>query len=163
LADVHNRETRSRNMAAIKSGDTKPEMMIRRGLHARGLRFRLHDSQLPGKPDLVLPRHQVVIFVNGCFWHGHDCSMFHWPKTRAEFWQAKISGTVIRDQRNQEALLALGWRIGTIWECAVKGPNRQEIENLLDPMVAAILDPRIEHFSFQGGGVDLDKVILRSV
>lgn len=150
-------------MAAIRGSDTKPEMLIRRGLHGRGFRFRLHNKKLPGKPDLVLPRHHALLFVNGCFWHGHECSLFHWPKTRAEFWQTKISGNIARDQRNQDALIALGWRTGIIWECALKGPGRQEIEQLMDNIVAAILDKRIAVFSFQGGGGDLSRIIPHSV
>ena len=150
-------------MAAIRGRDTKPELIIRKGLHARGFRFRLQGRDLPGRPDLIFPKYRALLWVHGCFWHGHDCSMFHWPKTRAEFWQTKIGGTVVRDQRNQQALIALGWRVGTIWECAIKGPGRQEIEQLMDVVVAAILDPRIAVFSFQGGGGDLSRILTHSV
>lgn len=111
-------------MAGIRGKNTKPEMIIRRGLHARGFRYLLHDKRLPGKPDLVFPKHRAVIFVHGCFWHGHDCHLFKWPKTRREFWRKKI-------ERNQEiddaALLALinsGWRYCVVWECALKGRTR---------------------------------------
>lgn len=111
-------------MAAIRGVDTKPEMIIRRGLHARGFRFRLHDRKLPGRPDLTLPKYQAVIFINGCFWHGHDCHLFKWPKTREEFWRAKIEGNVTRDADNRKVLQNAKWRVGLIWECALKGRRR---------------------------------------
>ncbi|WP_093097182.1 very short patch repair endonuclease [Shimia aestuarii] len=132
MADVHDRETRSRNMAAIRGADTKPELVIRRGLHARGFRYRLHNRKLPGRPDLILPRYRAVIFVNGCFWHGHDCPLFKWPKTREEFWRDKIGGNVERDQKNQAELKAAGWRVGIVWECALKGKRRLESVTVLD-------------------------------
>ena len=119
-------------MAAIRGTNTKPELFIRHGLHARGFRFRLHDRKLPGRPDLVLPRYRAVIFVNGCFWHGHDCPLFRWPKTREEFWRNKISGNVERDQRNLATLKAAGWRIGIVWECALKGKHRLQTADVLD-------------------------------
>ena len=116
-------------MAAIRGRDTQPELIIRRGLHARGFRFRLHKRGLPGRPDLVLARYRAVIFVNGCFWHGHDCPQFRWPKTREAFWKEKIGANAERDRRNQTALLKAGWRVGTVWECALKGRTK------LDPDV----------------------------
>jgi len=88
------------------------------------LRFRLHDRKLPGRPDLVLPKYRAVILVNGCFWHGHDCHLFKWPRTREEFWKAKIYANVARDKKNSTALQAAGWRVGVIWECALKGRLR---------------------------------------
>lgn len=111
-------------MAAIKSGNTKPELIVRKAIHAAGLRFRLHVRDLPGKPDLVLARHRAIIFVNGCFWHHHDCHLFKWPATRAEFWQAKISRNVANDVRAISQLKKDGWRVGVIWECALKGRTR---------------------------------------
>ncbi|WP_170408925.1 very short patch repair endonuclease [Ruegeria arenilitoris] len=132
MADVHDRQTRSRNMAAIRGADTKPELFIRRGLHARGFRFRLHNRKLPGRPDLVLPRYQAVILINGCFWHGHECPLFKWPKTREEFWRNKIGGNVERDKRNQAALKVSGWRVGIVWECALKGKRRLQPAYVLD-------------------------------
>lgn len=132
LADVHDKQTRSRNMAAIKNKNTKPELLIRRSLHARGFRYRLHDRKLPSRPDLVFPKHHAVLFVNGCFWHGHDCPMFRWPQTRPDFWREKISGNIARDMRNEDALVALGWRVGVIWECSLKGPNRMPVEQVSD-------------------------------
>ncbi|MCW2303239.1 DNA mismatch endonuclease (patch repair protein) [Rhodovulum sulfidophilum] len=134
MADVHDNKTRSRNMAAIRGADTKPEMLIRRGLHASGFRYRLHDRKLPGKPDIVLPKHCSVIFVNGCFWHGHDCPLFRWPATRQEFWRAKITGNMERDARNIGMLLASGWRVATVWECALKGRGRLSPEAVIDSL-----------------------------
>jgi DNA mismatch endonuclease (patch repair protein) len=105
-------------MARIKSRDTGPEMLVRRRAHALGFRFRLCVKELPGKPDLVFPRHRLAIFVNGCFWHRHSgCCRCYTPKTRQEFWARKFSATVIRDQRNLHDLQQLGWRTAVIWEC----------------------------------------------
>ena len=123
-------------MAAIRGADTKPEMLIRRGLHARGVRFRLHDRKLPGCPDLVFPRHHAVMFINGCFWHGHDCALFVWPKTRSEFWRDKIGRNVARDRISLAALAAAGWRTGTVWECALKGRVRLTPEAVIDSVAA---------------------------
>lgn len=134
MADVHDSQTRSRNMAAIRAVDTKPEVLIRRGLHARGFRYRLHLENLPGKPDIVLPKYHAVILVNGCFWHGHDCPMFRWPSTREDFWRLKIMGNVARDARNIEALRSRGWRVATVWECALKGRGKRPPEQLVDAL-----------------------------
>lgn len=130
--DPHTPEQRSRNMSSIRSRDTKPEMIIRRGLHARGLRFRLHDRTLPGTPDLVLSGRNAVIFVQGCFWHGHDCSLGVTPGTRAAFWEDKIGKNRSRDIRSSTLLRASGWRVLEIWECALRGRGRLPIEDLLD-------------------------------
>jgi DNA mismatch endonuclease (patch repair protein) len=106
-------------MAAIKGRDTKPELIVRRALHAAGLRFRLHHRDLPGRPDIVLPRFHVVVFVHGCFWHKHNCSRFVWPRARAEFWKAKLLANVVRDRRNRRMLRRLGWKIEVMWECQI--------------------------------------------
>jgi DNA mismatch endonuclease (patch repair protein) len=134
-------------MAAIRGKDTKPELLIRRSLHARGFRYRLHYIKLPRRPDLVFPKHQhhTVLFVNGCFWHGHDCPMFRWPQTRPEFWRAKISGNISRNIRNEGALKELGWRAGIVWECAVKGPKRLPLEEVTD-LISCFLNVTEEHF-----------------
>ena len=108
-------------MSGIRGKNTKPELVIRRGLHAAGFRFRLHDRGLPGQPDLVLPRYRAAVFVHGCFWHGHDCPLFRWPRSRQEFWREKISGNVERDRRAVERLEEAGWRVLTIWECSMRG------------------------------------------
>ena len=131
-ADVHSPERRSFNMSRIRGRDTKPEMLIRRGLHARGFRFRLHARDLPGRPDLVFPGRRVVILVHGCFWHGHDCPMFRLPATRADFWKAKIEANQARDARAVEALAAAKWRRLTIWECTLRGPARRTVSEALD-------------------------------
>jgi len=119
--DVYDAATRSAVMAAVKSKNTKPEMRVRRLAHAMGYRFRLHRKDLPGSPDVVFASRRKVIFVHGCFWHGHDCARgARQPKTNAEYWRAKISRNAARDHANQEALAALGWEVLTLWECALK-------------------------------------------
>ena len=115
-------------MAGIRGKNTKPELAIRSALHRRGFRFRLHKEDLPGKPDLVFPKYQAIIFVHGCFWHGHGCHLFKWPKTREDFWQEKIGSNVERDHRQLSALTAAGWRVATIWECTLKGRARLPLE-----------------------------------
>lgn len=108
-------------MAGIRGTNTKPELAIRRGLHAMGLRFRLHAKDVPGRPDLVLPRFRAAVFIHGCFWHGHDCGLFRMPGTRREFWEAKIARNRDRDIEVASALEGIGWRRLTIWECAIRG------------------------------------------
>lgn len=125
MPDVVDKVTRSRMMSGIKGVDTKPELIVRSGLHERGFRFRLHDKTLPGKPDLVLKKYNAVIFVNGCFWHKHDCHLFKWPKTREAFWRKKIEGNAARDEKNVQALLDAGWRVMVVRECALKGKTRR--------------------------------------
>lgn len=115
-------------MAAIKGSHTKPELQIRKALHAAGFRYRLHVRDLPGRPDLVFPKFKTVIFVNGCFWHHHDCHLFKWPATRQDFWREKIDRNVANDERSNAALLKRGWRVATIWECALKGKTRLSAE-----------------------------------
>jgi DNA mismatch endonuclease (patch repair protein) len=111
-------EKRSIMMAGIKGKNTRGEIAIRKGLHKLGFRYQLHRKDLPGKPDLVFPKHHAVIFANGCFWHAHGCHIFKWPSTRAEFWKEKISANKIRDERNTQACIAMGWKVLVIWECA---------------------------------------------
>ena len=136
MADVHDPATRSKNMAAIKSRHTRPELLIRKGLHKAGLRFRLHARYLPCKPDLVLPRFTAVIFIHGCFWHQHECAMFRWPKTRQDFWKQKLQGNRERDKACERSLLLSGWRVLTIWECALTGKGKMPIETV----IAMIID-----------------------
>lgn len=131
MADVVDKATRSRMMAGISGKDTKPELVIRKSLHALGYRYRLHSAKLPGKPDIVLPKYRSVIFVNGCFWHGHDCHLFKMPSTRPEFWRAKIDGNRERDVKNQQELLSQNWRVLIVWECALKGKHRRSLECVL--------------------------------
>lgn len=124
MADVVDRATRSRMMAAIRGRDTSPELLVRSWLHREGLRFRIHDRSLPGSPDIVLPRWGAVIFVHGCFWHRHrGCPRTTSPATRRAFWNAKFASNVARDERNRRALRRLGWRVRTVWECSL-GPRQ---------------------------------------
>jgi len=123
------KKLRSKNMAAVKAANTQPEIFIRKLLHAQGFRYSLHNKKLPGKPDITLKKYKAVVFVDGCFWHGHDCPRFSWPKTRTEFWHKKISGNIERDRKNHIALLEAGWRVGRVWECAIKGKSK------LDPQI----------------------------
>lgn len=125
-------------MSGIRGKDTRLEMIVRRGLHRRGLRYRLHVREVPGKPDLVFPRFGAVVFANGCFWHGHDCHLFRMPGTRTEFWTSKITRNRMRDGQVREELLAGGWRNLTIWECALKGRCRIPEDQVLDTAAAWI-------------------------
>lgn len=120
MTDVHDRATRSRNMAAVRSKNTRPEIFVRRALFREGLRFRLHAAELPGRPDLVFPKHRAVVFVHGCFFHAHTCSFFKWPKSNTTFWRTKILGNRARDARNARILKKMGWRVFTVWECSVR-------------------------------------------
>jgi DNA mismatch endonuclease (patch repair protein) len=131
MADIVSKEERSRRMSGIRSKNTKPERIIRKGLHACGFRFRLHDKKLPGKPDLVLRKYNAVIFVHGCFWHGHDCHLFKRPKSRKHFWGPKIEANKLRDARAYESLHRSGWRVAEVWECALKGRTKQPLENVI--------------------------------
>jgi len=129
MADVVDSATRSRMMSGIRARDTRPEMQVRQILHRMGFRFRLHVRKLPGTPDIVLPRWRAVVFVHGCFWHGHDCPYFRLPKTRTDFWREKISRNQHKDYSARQSLRAAGWRVGIVWECALRGANRN-IENV---------------------------------
>ncbi|MEJ2905152.1 very short patch repair endonuclease [Pedobacter panaciterrae] len=121
MTDVHSKETRSYNMSKIKGKDTAPELLVRTFLHKNGFRYRIHVNDLPGKPDIVLPKYKTVIFVHGCFWHGHeDCKYYVVPKTRTEWWLNKINTNIINDQITQGKLIEKGWRIVEIWECDLK-------------------------------------------
>lgn len=124
MPDVVDAATRSRMMSGIKGKNTKPELRTRSLLHRRGFRFRLHVRGLPGKPDIVLPKYRAVILVNGCFWHGHDCPLFKWPQSRPDWWRAKIERNRSNDARDIALLKNLGWRVGVVWECALKGTGR---------------------------------------
>lgn len=132
MADIVTPEVRSRMMSGIRGTDTKPEMILRKGLHALGFRFKLHDKSLPGKPDLVFPKYHAVIFANGCFWHAHDCHLFKWPKSRESFWREKIGGNQERDRKTAAELRENGWRILRVWECALKGRTRINLEFVLE-------------------------------
>jgi len=131
MADVVSAEVRSRMMAGIRGRNTAPELVLRRALHAEGFRYNLHDRGLPGKPDMVFPRYNAVMFAHGCFWHGHDCHLFKWPSTRPEFWQAKIWRNRENDARCETALADSGWRQGVVWECALKGKARLPLSTVI--------------------------------
>lgn len=132
MPDIVSPEIRSRMMSGIKGKDTKPELVVRKALHARGFRYRLHNKKLPGKPDMSFPVYKAVILVNGCFWHGHDCHLFKWPSTRQEFWRKKITRNRQRDEENLQALKERGWRVLVIWECALKGRTKLDPDVMVD-------------------------------
>jgi len=132
MADIVPAETRSRMMSGIRGKNTKIEIVLRKALFARGFRYRLHVRDLPGKPDIVLPKHHSAIFVHGCFWHGHDCDLFRMPRSNTEFWKAKIERNQKVDLRSEQGLLHLGWRVLTIWECSVRGNNQLGLESVVD-------------------------------
>lgn len=132
-------DQRRLNMSRVRAKDTRPEMIVRRLLHSLGFRFRLHRRDLPGRPDIVLPHYQAAIFVHGCFWHGHDCSLFRMPATRTDFWAAKIAANRRRDEDAVAGLHGMRWRSLLIWECALRGRGRLPAEKLTDKITAFIL------------------------
>lgn len=132
-------DQRRLNMSRVRAKDTLPEMIVRRLLNGLGFRFRLHRCDLPGRPDIVLPRYRAAIFVHGCFWHGHDCSLFRMPATRTEFWAAKIAANRRRDGDAVSALRDGGWRSLVVWECAMRGGGRLPAQRLTDRITAFIL------------------------
>jgi DNA mismatch endonuclease (patch repair protein) len=133
MADVHSKETRSYNMSRIRSKDTKPEMLVRKFLHKNGFRYRLHVKNMPGKPDIVLPKYKTVIFIHGCFWHGHEgCKYYVVPKTRTEWWLKKIGTNIANDANSEAFLKANSWNIIKIWECELKKTSLEiTLQNLL--------------------------------
>lgn len=131
MADNHSKEVRSMNMSHIRSTNSKPEEIVRKWLFAHGFRYRKNARKLPGCPDIVLAKYQTVIFVNGCFWHKHDCPRFVWPSSNQDYWIPKIQRNVERDKKNIAELKALGWRVVTIWECELKKDIRKERLSLL--------------------------------
>lgn len=126
MADNHSKEVRSMNMSHIRSTNSKPEEIVRKYLFSKGFRYRKNVRNLPGTPDIVLKKYRVVIFVNGCFWHKHDCPRFVWPSSNQEYWRPKILGNVERDNRNISSLRDLGWNVIVIWECELKKAIREE-------------------------------------
>lgn len=138
MTDVHTREQRSRNMAAVRGKNTKPEMKVRSIIHSFGYRFRLHRKGLPGKPDIVLPKYKLAIFVHGCFWHSHDCRHGQMaPVTRSEFWAAKRRNNAERDSRSKIALENQGWKVETIWECETRraGELRSRVAQMMEALL----------------------------
>ncbi|MES2395433.1 MAG: very short patch repair endonuclease [Bacteroidota bacterium] len=138
MADVHTKKVRSYNMSQIKGKDTKPEMMVRKFLFASGFRYRLHDKKLPGKPDIVLPKYKTILFVHGCFWHGHEnCKYFAAPKTRTEWWLNKINGNQKKDVESVSLLKKQGWNVITVWECELKSDKREStLKKLLTLLIS---------------------------
>jgi DNA mismatch endonuclease, patch repair protein len=133
MVDVHDSETRSYNMSQIKAKDTKPELIVRKYLHKKGFRFRLHSNKLPGKPDIILPKFKTIIFINGCFWHGHDgCNKFVVPRTRTEWWLNKINKTKKRDAQVSQELKQMGWKVIIIWECELKSNADEQLFKLTE-------------------------------
>lgn len=148
MADVMTPKQRSRCMAAVKGKDTKPEMIVRKYLFSRGMRFRVQVRKLPGNPDIVLPKYKTVIFVNGCFWHGHeDCKYFRLPKSNVEFWKEKIGRNIERDRESMQALLDLGWKIIRVWECELR--NKANREDTLNKIYKSITSPNGSSYSFE--------------
>jgi DNA mismatch endonuclease (patch repair protein) len=137
--DIVDAKTRSRMMSGIKGKNTRPEIIIRKELHRRGIRYRLHSQKLPGKPDIVFLKKHVVIFVHGCFWHGHNCHLFKLPSTRTDFWQKKIENNKLNDQKVERLLISEGWRILIIWECALKGKKKLEV-NIVGDTISSFLE-----------------------
>lgn len=131
MADIVDKLTRSRMMAGIRGKDTRPELLIRKGLHHLGLRYRLHVKDLPGKPDIVFRSHKAVIFIHGCFWHSHECHLFKMPASRQDFWTKKLDRNKMVDKHNIQALLEKSWRVSVVWECALKGKEKQELNHVL--------------------------------
>ncbi|SFA50194.1 T/G mismatch-specific endonuclease [Pedobacter suwonensis] len=138
MADVHSKEIRSYNMSRIKGKNTKPEMLVRQFLHAHGYRYRLHVKDMPGKPDIVLPKYKTVIFIQGCFWHGHDqCRYYVVPKTKTDWWLEKINGNKSKDKQNIEKLKQMGWTVIEVWECDLKS---KKLGNTLHTLAERLYD-----------------------
>lgn len=145
MADIVSPDVRSRMMSNIRAKNTKPELVLRYALHARGLRYRLHRKDLPGKPDIVFPKWRAVLFMHGCFWHGHDCPLYKLPTTSTEKWQRKVDTNRRNDARAEFLLRALGWRVGIVWECAIRGRTKvapgqiaAQVEDWLDSQQDAL-------------------------
>lgn len=143
MTDIKTKESRSYNMSRIAGKDTKPEELVRKYLFSKGFRYRKNVRKLPGTPDLVLPKYRTVIFVNGCFWHGHEgCKYFVWPKNNAEFWRQKIETNISRDQRKEAQLRDMGWNVMIVWECELRPPKRQATLERLEIQLRQILEKR---------------------
>jgi len=131
MTDVLSRAQRSYCMSRIRGKNTQPERLIRSGLFALGFRFRLHDRKLPGSPDLVLPKYRAAVLIHGCLWHKHNCRLFQWPATNAAFWRSKINKNRRNDLKNVSRLQDAGWRVLTVWECALRGANRLHSDSVI--------------------------------
>ena len=143
-------EQRSVNMSRIRGRNTSPELVVRKALHAAGLRFRLHGKDLPGRPDIVLPRYRTALFVHGCFWHCHEgCPVHRIPGTRREFWESKLNANVERDERDQLQLVAAGWRVLVVWECALRGSRKLPLQELVQ-RCRRFLTSKVTHKEIEG-------------
>lgn len=141
MADNHSKEVRSMNMSRIRSTNSMPEEIVRKYLFAKGFRYRKNVKKLPGCPDIVLPKYKTVIFVNGCFWHKHDCPRFVWPSSNQDYWIPKIQRNIERDRLNAAELQKKGWHIITVWECELKKKNRElRLERLLSEITREDFD-----------------------
>lgn len=141
MTDVHNKVTRSYNMSRIRSKNTQPEILVRKFLFANGFRYRINDKRLPGKPDIVLPKYKTVIFINGCFWHGHEnCKYFKLPSTRSEWWLDKINKNKVRDNEKNQNLKDEKWQVLVIWECELRSKIKDEILNNLYSRIISKID-----------------------
>lgn len=149
MTDITAPDVRSRMMSGIRAKNTKPELVLRRALHAWGLRYVLHRRDLPGKPDIVFPRWRAALFVHGCFWHGHDCGLHKSPGSHTEFWREKVESNRNRDVRAEAHLRGVGWRVGTVWECSMRGKSRQTPEQLAK-RVADWLDSQLDTLEIRG-------------
>ncbi|MCG3471819.1 DNA mismatch endonuclease Vsr [Xenorhabdus bovienii] len=154
--DVHDKETRSRNMKAIRNRDTKPELIVRKLLHRNGFRFRVSSGKLPGKPDIWMAKWNAVIFINGCFWHMHKCEKFRLPDSRQEFWQKKLNSNRVRDRIKIEELKTSGIRVLTIWECALTGKGKLNDTILLTLFKTWLLSGEAES-EIDSGGLTIRK------
>ena len=153
MADVVDAATRSRMMSKIRSQDTKPELIVRRHLHARGLRYVLGGAGLPGRPDLVFPRWKVAVFVHGCFWHWHACNLSRLPSSNRKFWRTKLGKNQTRDTVSLLALLSAGWRVATIWECSLRGVvASQQLNRQMDILSNWIRSPRVRNRALEISG-----------
>ena len=140
MADIKSKESRSYNMSRITGRNTKPEEMVRKYLFSKGFRYRKNDKKLPGSPDVVLPKYRTVIFVNGCFWHGHEgCKYFVWPENNAEFWRNKIETNISRDERKKSKLEEMGWNVIVVWECELRPKERQKTLEKLEKELYRLL------------------------
>jgi DNA mismatch endonuclease (patch repair protein) len=136
LADIFTKEKRSEIMSKISGVETKPETMVRKFLFSNGFRYRKNDKRYPGKPDIVLPKYKTVIFVHGCFWHGHNCKKGKLPETRKEFWKKKIKSNIERDKRNKQELERSGWKVIVVWQCEIS--NKSQLNNTLNLVINKI-------------------------
>lgn len=153
MTDVVDKVTRSRMMSGIRGKNTKPELLVRKALHERGFRYRLHATDLAGKPDLVFPKYRAVIFVHGCYWHGHNCHLFKLPSTNVEFWTDKIENNKLRDAKNINTLVSAGWRVLVLWECALRGKMQTGIFPIvIDDICRWLLASESHFYEISGSG-----------